>query len=63
MKNIKDLQEKLTKNNDEKYIKEIENVNYKLEHKFRFKVIGRSQQSTKLTTKKSIKISDIKIVK
>ena len=47
MKNIKDLQEKLTKNNDEKYIKEIENVDYKLEHKFRFKVFGRSNQSTK----------------
>jgi hypothetical protein len=37
MKNLKDLQEKLKNNNDEKYIKEVENVAYKLEHKFRLK--------------------------
>ena len=55
MKNLKDLQNKLTENNDEKYIKEVENVAYELEHKFRFKVIGRSNQSTKLITEKSIK--------
>ena len=55
MKNLKDLQEKLTKNNDKQYIEKVENVAYKLEHKFRFKVFGRSNQSTKLTTEKSIK--------
>ena len=55
MKNLKDLQKKLTKNNDKKYIEKAENVSYKLEHKFRFKVFGRRNQSTNLTTEKKIK--------